>query len=926
MPLAPASGDPELEIGRVVGERYRIAALLGAGGMGIVARARDERLGRDVALKLLDAKAVGNAQARERMLREARAMAAFTHPSVAHVYDAGETDDGGAYLVMELVDGETVRRKIGEAWTAPERMSALVDVARALGAVHRAGLVHRDVKPENLMVRNDGRVVLLDFGIVRVTDNGSSSVALTGEGTAIGTLAYMSPEQAYGGAVDGRSDQFSFGLTAFEVLTGSHPWPAPTASAQLAAILTEPAPAVSSRTPAFAALDSVLARALAKSVDERYATMEELASALEQAARAIWAPESAGQLRAHVATPDALAETVGVSAAARPLVRSGSDATSVHAPGSATAGSATAGIEAATTPRPRRWIPLLFAAAILVGVASMLWPPPPAPQGAAPSAASASAPSPGASATAGLSQAMLEDLASGSSNAEARTAFMAGRQALHDGDGSGAIRAFEKAIALDPGFGAAHLWLSDTWASGGELIRARASFEKVAPLRASLNASNAALARAIQPCVQTEPPDAQVCIASLDAAVRASPDNAYLWYRLGTARAEAWQPLERVLADAEHALDLDPTFVPPMALKGQLLAYLGRLDEALAVFGRCSELAPAAQSCAEQRLVIEGLRGDCKALEIDAQRWRAVASDEPNVYFYLATAAIARRAPPEVAEGFMAQAVARWPPGMRWGIAYNEAMNAAGRGNFESARASLAEADRLAKTSPDQETHYLIRWGQVDLALEIGDRAEAVRIAEDTLRTKDSWAPNPRNEDAAIGGDMEPYFVDVLRESGALSAAEASRRHEAWSARWRGRVDPFFLPYLWLKTASLVDDETEARQALATLPKSGIPPFFPIARPFPFAGIGRMYLLAGRAGESLSFLRRAAEGCVGTENPVAYVRAAVSLGQALEETGDHDGACRAYRSVIERWGAAKPRSQTSEKARALARAAGCPER
>lgn len=137
---------------------------------------------------------------------------------------------------------------------------------------------------------------------------------------------------------------------------------------------------------------------------------------------------------------------------------------------------------------------------------------------------------------------------------------------------------------------------------------------------------------------------------------------------------------------------------------------------------------------------------------------------------------------------------------------------------------------------------------------------------------------------------------------------------------------PFFRPYLWLKTASLVDDEAEARQAISTLPEGGAPQFFWVARPFPFAGIGKMYLLTGRASEALPYLRRAAEGCTGAEYPIGYVRAAVPLGQALEKTGDRDGACRAYRSVSQRWGAATPRSVTAERARSLARAAGCPER
>ena len=295
--------------------RYRIGAQVGAGGMGAVHRAVDTRLSREVAVKLLPASSLGDRAARERLVREALASAALRHPGIVHVYDVGETDDGGAYLVMELVVGASLRALVGnQGWGEQSRLTAIVEGARALGAAHRAGVIHRDVKPDNLMRRDDGRVVLLDFGIAKPTSEGLAT-GLTGAGVIVGTPAYLSPEQARGLVLDGRTDQFSLAVTAFELLTRALPWPSTSAMAVVSAILTDPPARLTMDDAGLAdAVRPVLERAMAKSPADRFPDIDSFADALARAAGQSVTDGSARRVIASSGapgsmTPDALART-----------------------------------------------------------------------------------------------------------------------------------------------------------------------------------------------------------------------------------------------------------------------------------------------------------------------------------------------------------------------------------------------------------------------------------------------------------------------------------------------------------------------------------------------------------------------------------------------------------------------------------------
>ncbi len=233
--------------------RYVLEEVLGAGGMGTVYKAFDPLLKRHVALKLLrpdPSQGLGTtAEWSARMLREARAAAAFTHRNVVAVYDVG-TDDGAPYIAMELASGQSLRKFVGdEAISLPRRIRWLVDMARALAAAHRAGIVHRDVKPENVLVTADGDVKILDFGIAKQSSEGGEARAasplptLTAAGMVLGTPQYMAPEQIRGEKLSGRTDQFAWGVVAFEVLTGRALWSRSTEPMRvIASILTSVTP------------------------------------------------------------------------------------------------------------------------------------------------------------------------------------------------------------------------------------------------------------------------------------------------------------------------------------------------------------------------------------------------------------------------------------------------------------------------------------------------------------------------------------------------------------------------------------------------------------------------------------------------------------------------------------------------------------
>ena len=262
---------------------YRIESLLGRGGMGVVYRAWDPGLERDVALKVIAPELVEDTEIRARFLREARAAAAIEHPNVIPVHAAGD-QDGVAFLAMRLVDGDDLRTIVRrEGPPAIDLTCGLLEqAARALDAIHRAGFVHRDVKPGNLLVDRSGHVYLTDFGLAKQM---LASTGATRTGRWVGTLDYIAPEQIRGGRIDARADVYALGGVLHYVLTGHVPFERDHDEAKLWAQLSDPPPAPSTLRPDTpVALDAVVARAMAKVPDERFPSAGDLARAARAAA------------------------------------------------------------------------------------------------------------------------------------------------------------------------------------------------------------------------------------------------------------------------------------------------------------------------------------------------------------------------------------------------------------------------------------------------------------------------------------------------------------------------------------------------------------------------------------------------------------------------------------------------------------------
>jgi serine/threonine protein kinase len=266
--------DAVLAPGQALGG-YVIEQRLGAGGMGEVWRARDPKLARAVALKVLLPSCAEDPELRARFVREGRAAAAFSHPSIVTVFGAGE-EGGVAFLAMELVDGSTLR---AAAMGAPlaTRIAWLRDLASALAVVHRAGFVHRDVKPTNVMVTREGMLKLLDFGLIMPPAGHASvaaSPALTATGMLVGTPRYLAPEQWSGDRATGQADQFAWGIVAFEILTGVHPDDCSVGFGRLAGWAAPARPLRTRAAEVPAGVCAVVDCALSRSPSERFGSME----------------------------------------------------------------------------------------------------------------------------------------------------------------------------------------------------------------------------------------------------------------------------------------------------------------------------------------------------------------------------------------------------------------------------------------------------------------------------------------------------------------------------------------------------------------------------------------------------------------------------------------------------------------------------
>ena len=290
----PVAADLLLGAGLAPGQTlgaYVVVREIGRGGMGVVYLARDTRLDRDVAIKMLPPELRHNARGRERLRQEARAAAAVPHPGIAQVYALEEDEHGTGYVVSEYVDGRTLREEIQDGPLPPDvAVATAMQIAGAAAAAHARGVVHRDLKPENVIRARDGSVKVLDFGLARLTSPAESAGArLTVTGASMGTPAYMSPEQLRGSETSAATDIFALGLMLHEMLTGQHAFGVAgnVTMGTMARILEDaPNPLPAAVIAAWPALPMVIGRCLMKDPSDRYSAMQDVVDALRQADQA----------------------------------------------------------------------------------------------------------------------------------------------------------------------------------------------------------------------------------------------------------------------------------------------------------------------------------------------------------------------------------------------------------------------------------------------------------------------------------------------------------------------------------------------------------------------------------------------------------------------------------------------------------------
>ncbi|WP_394850808.1 serine/threonine protein kinase [Pendulispora brunnea] len=828
--------DLELLPGMVFG-RYVLEERLGVGGMGELFRAFDTTLRRPVALKML--RGSPDRETSARLVREARAAATLSHPNIVIIYDVG-VHETIPFLASECITGKNLRTYVGDpSVDLRRRVRWLMAIAGGLDAAHRAGVVHGDVKPDNVMVGDDGAIKLVDFGLATAMTAG-----------IMGTPAYMAPEQIRGEPLDGLTDQFAWGVTAHELLTGELPWPGNDPLAAMASVL-EGQPRDMHLPHEIA---GVIRRALSKRPEDRFPTMEALLAALEPSVKV-----------APVRKRSRRFGWIAASLVVLGLVLHAFLPRKVSAP------------MALTAPSPTSVVGLPVSSACAPAAAEL---------------------------------------------------HREGLKALRAANWKRATTLFEKAAAIDPACPETQLRLTVIPRTRWSRARQMEQLGRTLAIREKLSERDRLLLDAYAQLISPELPDENGATRFLDEGVRRFPEDAELRVLAALRHSGvAMLPheLEGLLTMVRRATEIDPLYADAWQLQSHILCRLGRHDEEIHALDRCLELSPEAVDCMEDRSVDLRRTGRCSEAVTQARKWVASEADQPWAYGELANALAGTGTSRAEIEEALSLRWKNLPPEERELARLRDSAELEiWAGDFDAALRIAEQLKRRVTGSETIEKHLSAALISVEALREMGRGRDAALIAEGFFRRDGVWI---RGDPTLASEYAKPSLFATALEHGQMTTATWKSATEVWEQNTRVKIDSF---KRWvLRWGPAVGSRIEATEAMLRDPRheAGEVPMIdnaPMNMGVLEAYEGHMRLLAGDITRAIPLLETAAQTCQGPQRGALHVRSHLWLGAAKEKASDMPGACEAYRFVLQRWGAARPRSVTAEEAARRSRALGCP--
>jgi serine/threonine-protein kinase len=751
------------------------------------------------------------------------------------------------------------------------------------------------VKPENVIVRDDGAIKVLDFGIARRAQSTAGEHAdtaalrtVTKNGVVVGTPVYMAPEQMRNEELDGRTDQFAWGVMAYELLSGALPWRGGEDSlAIISQVLTEepkPLREAAPDVPLVAA--TVVMRTLAKPRASRFATMDEVVAALEGT---VGAPS---------------ARSLGVA----PTEQLASEQITAPAQASSRA--------------PRRNVAVLGAVAAIglaaaIALALVFSRRTVTASGATASSASASATAASSSVASPTWLHMPK-----SDNPAALAAFRDACLAMREADYATAVADFSRAVELDPTLVAADLRLliNDTVMSPSA---ARERFQKVRRAAQRLDERDRRLLEALEPFVIRDPSDIAECARRFDALAADYPDDPEVAFWMISIE-EAYGNFRRSLEVSDHLMSLDDGWVSAWIAKGHALAYLGDFDAALRVWTESTTRFPFSTACREASIELRNQLGECAANEQAARAAVTLSPRSAEPYRRLAAAMTAMNREESAVLETLRQNWSRGREDRSKLDRLRDSMRLAlAHGRFAEAEKLGSDLEAAAATDVDEPLHATIAALRAGLLVETGRPKDAATVARDFFARRAAWSRSAFADDNALAADATPYLLAMQLHANAISRADYDRAHESWAKDWRAHLQGSFQHDLWMFADALpTETPDEARDALAARASLA-----PLATYYPGtiadAHIGRVLFLAGQLDDAIARLERGAANCHVLDDPIEHTRGIFFLAQAYDQKGDKARACAAYGRVLERWGAARPKSVTAERARLRVAALGC---